>query len=101
MYQIHESYWSDGTRILDVDWGYEEAFAPEKSRMVVQAYLLHYGRNKTLIEIARIHNGGPGGYEKDATLPYAQKIEEILKRKEHKESCIYKKGVGVTKNRIY
>jgi hypothetical protein len=28
--------------------------------------------------MARIHNGGPNGYKKRATLPYARKIAQIL-----------------------
>ena len=77
-YQIHRRYWIDGTRILGVDWSYEEAKDPAKARKVVRAYLTHYGRNRSLIEKARIHNGGPRGYRKEATLPYARKIARIL-----------------------
>jgi hypothetical protein len=77
-YQIHKRYWADGTRILGVDWSYQEAKDPAKARAVVRAYLMHYGRNRTLLEKARIHNGGPRGYRKDATLAYARKIARIL-----------------------
>lgn len=77
-YQIHRRYWIDGTRILGVDWGYDEAVDPCKARQVVRAYLTHYGRGRTLVEKARIHNGGPRGYRKQATLPYARKIVKIL-----------------------
>jgi hypothetical protein len=41
---------------------------------VVKAYLLHYGKGKSLVEMARIHNGGPRGCEKKGTLPYVRKI---------------------------
>jgi len=77
-YQIHRAYWEDGTRFLDVDWEYEEAVDPEKSREVVRAYLLYYGKSKSLLQLARIHNGGPRGHEKQATLPYARKIQKHL-----------------------
>ncbi len=77
-YQIHKPYWKDGTRILGVDWSYEHARDPAKARQVVRAYLLHYGRGRTLLEKARIHNGGPRGYRKKATLKYARKIARIL-----------------------
>jgi len=80
VYQIHRPYWQDGTRILGVDWDYGCALYPEKSRRVVRAYLLHYGKGKSLIDMARIHNGGPKGYNKKSTLPYARKIEKILRR---------------------
>lgn len=81
-YQIHKSYWKDGTRFLGVTWSYEQAKDPAKAREVVRAYLLHYGRDKGLLDKARIHNGGPRGYRKDATLNYARRIAEILERSE-------------------
>ncbi|UCD50504.1 MAG: hypothetical protein JSW27_23635 [Phycisphaerales bacterium] len=77
-YQIHKRYWRDGTRFLDVDWSYDQAKDPVKARKVVRAYLLHYGKGKTLLQKARIHNGGPRGYRKTATLKYARKIARIL-----------------------
>lgn len=82
MYQIHRSYWEDGTRILGVDWSYRDARNPRKARQVVRAYLLHYGKGKSLLDMARIHNGGPKGDEKEATLPYARKIEQILNQEQ-------------------
>jgi hypothetical protein len=78
VYQIHRSYWADATRILGVDWEYRDARDPQKARQVVRAYLCHYGSGRTLLEMARIHNGGPRGYEKAATLAYARKIEQVL-----------------------
>lgn len=73
-YQIHRIYWEDGTRLLGVDWPHRDATDLKKARRVVKAYLFHYGKGKSLIEMARIHNGGPHGYRKKATLPYARKI---------------------------
>jgi hypothetical protein len=78
VYQIHRSYWADGTRILGVDWDYRDAQDPQKARQVVRAYLSHYGRGKALLDVARIHNGGPKGDEKEATLAYARKIAQIF-----------------------
>lgn len=77
-YQIHRSYWAEGTELLGVTWKYREARDPQKARQVVRAYLSYYGRSKTLLDIARIHNGGPRGHEKAATLAYARKIEQVL-----------------------
>lgn len=73
-YQIHRVYWEDGTALLGVDWPHRDATDPKKARRVVKAYLLHYGNGKSLIEMARIHNGGPCGYRKKATVCYARKI---------------------------
>ncbi len=73
-YQIHRVYWEDGTELLGVDWPHRDATDPKKARRVVKAYLLHYGNGKSLIEMARIHNGGPCGHKKKATVCYARKI---------------------------
>lgn len=81
LYQIHRAYWQDGTRILGVDWDYAYAFDPKKSRKVVKAYLLHYGKGKSFVDMARIHNGGPKGYKKKSTLSYARKVETLLQSK--------------------
>jgi hypothetical protein len=73
-YQVHRGYWEDGTELLGVDWPYRDATDSEKARRVVKAYLLHYGKGKSLLEMARIHNGAPRGYRKKATLGYARRI---------------------------
>ena len=80
VYQIHKLYWEDGTRILGVDWSYQEAKDPTKARQVVRAYLLHYGRGKSLLDKARIHNGGPRGYRKQATISYARKVARVMEQ---------------------
>jgi len=78
VYQIHRAYWADGTKFLGVDWDYRQAADPVKARAVVRAYLLHYGRGCSLLEMARIHNGGPNGHRKQATLEYARRVERVL-----------------------
>jgi hypothetical protein len=78
VYQIHREYWMDGTRVLGVNWQYSDARDPRKARQVVHAYLCHYGKGRTLLDMARIHNGGPRGHQKQNTLAYARKIEQIL-----------------------
>ncbi len=78
VYQIHRLYWQDGTRLLGVTWSYDDAVDPVKARQVVRAYLRHYGRDRDLLDLARIHNGGPSGHKKAATRPYADKIEAVL-----------------------
>jgi len=77
-YQIHHRYWQDGIRILGVDWKYRDARNPQKARQVVKAYLRYYGKGKGLLDMARIHNGGPNGHKKKATLGYSRKVETIL-----------------------
>jgi hypothetical protein len=80
-YQIHRAYWKEGTQILGVDWDYRRAFDPKKARRVVRAYILHYGKGRSLMDMARIHNGGPKGYKKTSTLVYARKIRSLLQPK--------------------
>jgi len=37
-----------------------------------------YGQGKSAKDLARIHNGGPRGHKKSATLAYWSKIESAL-----------------------
>jgi hypothetical protein len=85
-YQIHRRYWADATKFLGVEWDYRKARDPDKARQVVRAYLRHYGKGKSLLDMARIHNGGPRGYRKAATLAYARKIEQALEKDEAQHS---------------
>jgi len=80
MYQIHEAYWMDGARLLGVNWPYEDASDPQKSRAVVRAYLMHYqqGYPATPETYARIHNGGPNGMKKRCTKPYYERVTKHL-----------------------
>ena len=77
--QIHRAYHADSrvagdySRVADLDY----------SKRVVTAYLQRYapaawasGDVKTL---ARIHNGGPRGDKKSATLGYAAKVARLTK----------------------
>ena len=54
------------------------------SELVIMSYMGRYatrerlGRDPTDQDIARIHNGGPGGYRKTATLSYWNKVKSRL-----------------------
>ena len=78
LFQIHQKYWTDGTALLGVNWPYSYAFDPQRSRAIVKAYLRSYGRGKSYFDLARIHNGGPRGQQKQTTIPYARKVERIF-----------------------
>ena len=88
--QIHRAYWQDGCETLKVDWNYEEgSFDRKKSIKVAYAYLVRYGRQYqyytgqpiTLEVLARIHNGGPLGWKKEATKKYWLKVKKVLDTK--------------------
>jgi len=77
-FQIHRAYWQDS----GIAGKYEDCASYEYSKRVVRAYLKRYG--KEFIEkedwqsLARIHNGGPQGHKKKATLPYWEKVKKHL-----------------------
>lgn len=83
-YQIHRGYWSDATRLLGVDWPYSDARDPQKAELAVRAYTTHYAKHYkqplTAETIARIHNGGPAGWKKQATMPYWTKVRRLMQK---------------------
>ena len=82
VYQIWESYWSDAIEYVPSIGGrYQDCKDPKYAEFVVRAYLARYApkrRTVTLEMLARIHNGGPRGYLKPATLKYWLKIQKVL-----------------------
>ena len=84
VYQIWESYWKDATEFCNLGGKYRDCFVPEYADRIVRCYMKRYatprplGREATMQDIARIHNGGPNGYKKQATLKYWEKVEKIL-----------------------
>ena len=92
-YQITEGYYSDalqynphlgdGGRTYSSIWGIgSEAYSEE----VVANYMGRYatlgrlGRQPTYEDIARIHNGGPNGYQRSSTLGYWESVMTELAR---------------------
>lgn len=76
-FQIWKLYWQDSK----VSGCYQDCKDPKYSESVVRAYLARYapkGKTVTLEMLARIHNGGPRGYLKPATLKYWTKIQKVL-----------------------
>lgn len=79
--QIHRSCWLD---VKKADEKYEDCYDLEYSLRVFERYMARYakpsrlGRAVTDIDRARIWNGGPNGYKKDATITYANKIKKVL-----------------------
>jgi len=77
--QIHRSYHADSrvagdySRCADLDY----------SKRVVTAYLQRYApaawASGDVTTLARIHNGGPRGDQKPATINYAAKVRRLTK----------------------
>ena len=82
-YQIHEVYWRDAVRSDPALGGtYQDCRRRAYAEKVVAAYMrLHVpdawarGDGET---IARVHNGGPRGADKNATLGYWQRVRARL-----------------------
>jgi len=77
--QIHRAYHADAriggdySRCADLDY----------SKRVVSAYLQRYApeaySNGDIQTLARVHNGGPRGASKPATLSYAAKVRRAMR----------------------
>jgi len=78
-YQIHRVYWKDSR----VKGNYSQCANLAYSRKVATAYLKRYAPKSwasgNCQVLARVHNGGPRGYRKSATLKYWRKIQEAMK----------------------
>jgi hypothetical protein len=77
--QIHRAYWQDS----GVPGRYSDCADLAYSRRVVSAYLRRYARaaweRGDAFSLARVHNGGPSGAKKRATLRYAQKVVDSMR----------------------
>ena len=84
VYQIWKSYWKDARKTSSIGGVYNDCFTPDYADRVVRAYMKRYatekrlGREVTQEDIARIHNGGPNGYKKNATVKYWKKVQKVL-----------------------
>ena len=96
-YQLHKVYVDDVNNILKnkgskIRFTYSDRFNAHKSRVMTYIYLNHYGKvyerktgKKASLEVlARIHNGGPSGYKKQATLKYWHKVKKRLEKNTNK-----------------
>jgi hypothetical protein len=77
--QIHRAYWQDS----GVPGTYSQCADLAYSRRVVSAYLRRYARaawdRADAMSLARVHNGGPMGHKKRATLRYGQKVVDLMR----------------------
>lgn len=88
LYQIHRGVVEDVNDYAHADYEWEDVLDPDVAKHVAVLYLekwgMHYwresGRKPTLEVLARIWNGGPRGWEKEATLPYWGRVREALEK---------------------
>ena len=87
-YQIWRAYWKDAVEFdPSIGGKYEDCFNRDYAERIVNAYMDRYaverrlGRTPTMEDIARIHNGGPNGHRKAATVAYWEKVLDRLRIK--------------------
>ncbi len=77
--QIHRVYFQDS----GVKGSYSQVADLAFARRVATAYLKRYApkawERGDVVTLARIHNGGPQGHRKQATLAYARKVVNAMK----------------------
>ena len=84
--QLQASYIADASEHAKENWVHKDAFDRIVSMKITMAYMERYatperlGRPVTAEDIARIHNGGPNGYKKQATKKYWVKVKAELER---------------------
>ena len=82
-YQIWEVYWQDAVSYAPALKGtYQDVKSQEYAERVMVAYLLRYAKGAVeshdYERLARIHNGGPKGDQKKATLKYWDRVNQNL-----------------------
>ena len=85
-YQIWYDYWYDAVEYdSSIGGKYEDCYDNEYSEKIINAYWKRYanekrlGRKVTDEDRARIHNGGPNGYKKKATVEYWDNVKGKMK----------------------
>lgn len=85
-YQIRAGALADANRILCTDYTLADCHDPAVAARIVRAYLGHYGAvlsAPTPTALARIWNGGPNGYKRDATRGYAERFHRAYLEARH------------------
>lgn len=88
MYQIHKICLDDVNNFYNKRFQLKDRLDKEKAKVIVYLYLRHWGKkyeeetgHKATKEVlARIHNGGPRGWEKQSTEKYWQKIKKEMEK---------------------
>ena len=79
-YQISRAYWRDACEHGGMDWSYETyVWNRARCEHVMRCYWSRYGAT-TDEQRARMHNGGPTGPRKRATLTYWKKVRKQFRK---------------------
>ena len=80
-YQVWRVYWQDAVEFDKTLGGsYQDCYDPAYAARVVRAYMARYApKGASDEQLARIHNGGPKGHQKEATVAYWAKVQKELK----------------------
>jgi hypothetical protein len=75
-YQIWREYWQDAVEHdKSIGGKYEDCMNKAYAEKIIRAYWARYApKGATLEQLARIHNGGPRGHKRSATVKYWNKI---------------------------
>jgi len=83
--QIHKITVDDVNRIYKTNYTYKDRYSPKLSKEIASKYLLYWGNRYAkkhgtvnIMVLAKIHNGGPRGYQKKATVKYWLKVRKEL-----------------------
>jgi len=83
--QIWKVYHTDAVERSGIGGTYKDCFTRAYSKRIVDAYMTRYAKAAwtdpkkfDAEKCARIHNGGPRGYRKEATKKYWKKVQIIL-----------------------
>lgn len=76
--QIRQPVLDDVNRIVRTNWTIMQMTNRTLAIRVADTYLQHYGKGRSLHDLARIWNGGPNGHLRPSTLSYLRKIKRYL-----------------------
>lgn len=87
-FQLWKIYVDDVNRISNKKFNYEDRYDENKSKEMVKIYLNHYGKRYERLTgkiatdevLSRIHNGGPNGWKKEATIKYWNKVKKEMNK---------------------
>ena len=80
-YQIWREYWQDAVEHdPSIGGEYKDCMNKAYAEKIIRAYWKRYApKGATLEQLARIHNGGPKGHKRSATVKYWQKIVKAMR----------------------